>query len=311
MFAPTPIVQTEVFARLPDAFRKAGRCVWGDVNNGGRDTPSFLEGPVFDAAGNLYVCDIPHGRIFRVDPGDEWTLVVEYDGQPNGLKLHRDGRLFIADYRRGILACDISTGDVSEVLTARHGEGFKGVNDLYFADNGDLYFTDQGQTGLQDPTGRVYRFAPSDGGGHGRLDLLLSNVPSPNGLCLNAAQNVLFVAATRGNCVWRAPIMADGTLSKVGIFIQMSGGIGPDGLALDDTDRLVVAHAGLGGAWIFTRQGIPAAFVTSAAGDFTTNVAFGGPDRQDLYMVESGSGSILRARLDVPGRAHFASRNQE
>ena len=36
-----------------------------------------------------------------------------------------------------------------------------------FASSGDIYFTDQGQTGLHDPTGRVYRLSPE-----GRLDCL-------------------------------------------------------------------------------------------------------------------------------------------
>jgi hypothetical protein len=32
------------------------------VNQGGRLIDSFLEGPVFDEGGNLYVADIPFGR---------------------------------------------------------------------------------------------------------------------------------------------------------------------------------------------------------------------------------------------------------
>ena len=51
------------------------------------------------------------------------------------------------------------------------------MNDLFFAANGDLFFTDQGQTGLQDPTGRVYRLEAA-----GRLTCLIDTVPSPNGI---------------------------------------------------------------------------------------------------------------------------------
>ena len=53
------------------------------------------------------------------------------------------------------------TGAVSPVVTGPSKERFKGVNDLIFAANGDLYFTDQGQTGLHDPTGRVFRYSAS------------------------------------------------------------------------------------------------------------------------------------------------------
>ncbi len=298
MYAVPTVLDAEPWARLPDAFRKLGRCTWSEVNNGGRDTDCFLEGPAFDRDGRLYVTDIPYGRIFRVESDGRFELVCEYDGEPNGLKFHPDGRLFIADYKNGIMALDVANGRMEEVVGRRHTETFKGVNDLFFAASGDLYFTDQGQTGVHDPTGRVYRLTPS-----GQLHCLLQNVPSPNGVCLNLAQTHLLLAVTRGNCVWRAPLMGDGTLSKVGVFIQMSGGVGPDGIAVDEEDSLAVAHPGLGGAWIFDRRGVPSLFVRTPVGDFPTNLAYGGPDRRDLYIVESHTGSILRARLPVAGRA--------
>ncbi len=33
----------------------------------------------------------------------------EYDGWPNGLKIHKDGRIFITDYKRGIVLLDPAT----------------------------------------------------------------------------------------------------------------------------------------------------------------------------------------------------------
>jgi gluconolactonase len=304
MFTAPPVIQTEVFATLPDRFRRKGqRCAWGDANNGARDTDCFLEGPSFDRNGNLYVTDIPYGRIFRIDPSGQFELVAEYDGEPNGLKIHADGRIFLADYKNGVMLLDPASGRVSEVIGRRLTESFKGVNDLVFAPNGDLYFTDQGQTGMHDPTGRVYRYTPE-----GRLQCLIDNVPSPNGICLNGAGTQLFVAVTRGNCIWRSPIMADGSLSKVGVFVQMSGGVGPDGIAIDEDDGLAVAHAGMGGAWLFTRQGLPQGFVRSCKGDFTTNLAFGGVQRRELYLIESSSGCVLRARVPVTGAAMHSHR---
>lgn len=297
MIAPPIVIEAEVFARLPDSFRRQGRCAWGDVNNGGRPTHSFLEGPAFDRNGNLYVTDIPYGRVFRVGPDANFELVTEYDGEPNGLKVRHDGQLIITDYKRGLVLVAPATGQVTPLVSRRHTETFKGVNDLAIGSNGDVYFTDQGQTGMQDPTGRVYRLTST-----GRLECLLDRVPSPNGICLSADESILFVAATRGNCIWRAPIMADGSLSKVGVFIQLSGGIGPDGIASDTGDGLAVAHAGMGGAWVFDRRGVATHFVRTPGGDFTTNLAYGGDDLRDLFIVESSTGSILKARLPVAGR---------
>jgi gluconolactonase len=142
---------------MPDRFRNARSTAWAAANRGGHEIDSFLEGPVFDRLGRLYVTDIPFGRIFRIDSDGEWELIAEYDGWPNGLKIHKDGRIFITCYKRGIMLLDPNTGAVTPFVETAGSEGFRGVNDLTFAGNGDLYFTDQGQTGLQDATGRVYR----------------------------------------------------------------------------------------------------------------------------------------------------------
>ena len=114
MYAPPQIIETEVFARLPDKFRrKDPDNAWAIVNRRGVPVDSFLEGPSFDRDGQLYIVDIPYGRIFRVSPGGEFTLVAEYDGEPNGLKIARDGRIVITDYRYGLMTLDPQSGKVS------------------------------------------------------------------------------------------------------------------------------------------------------------------------------------------------------
>src|SRR4051812_34880042 len=104
MYLDTPprVIETRIFSAMPDEFRRKGkRSPWADANKGGQHIDSFIEGPSFDAHGNLYVVDIPYGRVFRINPAGEWTLIAEYEGQPNGLKMHPDGRILIADYIKG------------------------------------------------------------------------------------------------------------------------------------------------------------------------------------------------------------------
>ncbi len=96
------------------------------------------------------------------------TIVAQYDGEPNGLKIHRDGRIFIADHKQGLLLLDPTRATVSTIFDRPYGERFKGLNDLLFARNGDLYFTDQGEADLRDPSGRLYRLTAD-----ARLDCLL------------------------------------------------------------------------------------------------------------------------------------------
>jgi gluconolactonase len=125
-------------------------------------------------------------------------------------------------------------------------------------------------------------------------------------LVLNAAENVLFLAVTRDNAIWRVPLMKDGTASKVGVFIQMSGGAGPDGVAIDEQGNLAVAHAGFGAVWVFSAKGEPLYRIDSPEGLMTTNCAYGGPDRKQLFITESKSGTILVADLPVAGRPMYS-----
>jgi gluconolactonase len=297
LLQPPQVRETEVFTRLPERYRRTPvRSSWADANRGGQPVDSFLEGPVFDAHGNLFVTDIPFGRIFRIDAQGEWEQVAEWDGEPNGAQFLNERELVVADYRNGLMAVDVESGAVRPFLDRRNSERFKGVNDLVFDSRGNLYFTDQGQTGLHDPTGRLYRLRTD-----GRLDLLLANVPSPNGVALSSDERVLYLAVTRANQVWRVPLLEDGSVSKVSAFFTSYGPSGPDGLAVDQAGRLIVANPGLGYAWVLNHRAEPEIVLRSCAGTSLTNVAFGGPDRKTLYCTESVTGTVLRATLDQPG----------
>jgi gluconolactonase len=297
---PPEIRELDIWTRLPDRFRQSRRTIWGDANQGGRESDSFLEGPVFDAAGNLFVTDIPFGRVFRIDPKGDWDLVAQWDGEPNGMKFLNATELLVTDYLNGLMVVDSTSGQVRPYLTRRNSERFKGVNDLTFDSTGNLYFTDQGQTGLQDPSGRVYRLSPS-----GKLDMLLSNVPSPNGIVLSPDEKFLFVAVTRGNCVWRMPLLADGGVSKAGQFFTSCGPSGPDGLAMDTSGQLLVANPGLGWVWVLSQRAEPVQILRGPAGHSLTNIAFGGPDRKTLYVTDSSAGAVLRTTMDTPGHTLY------
>lgn len=301
-FAPPRRTETKIFTRLPDRFRQSRRTAWSDANRAGREVDSFLEGPSFDRHGRLYVTDIPFGRIFRISADGVWELITEYDGWPNGLKIHRDGRLFVADYKRGLVVIDPTDGTVTPLIETVGSEGFKGVNDLVFAENGDLYFTDQGQTGLQDPSGRVYRLTAA-----GQLTCLIGTIPSPNGIVIGPNADFLLVAVTRANQVWRIPLLASGLVTKVGIFAHLHGGPGgPDGLALDEEGGLLVAHTGFGTVWRLSPRAEPLERIASCAGYSTTNLAFGGVDRRQLYITESETGTILQVTLAVAGQRLYS-----
>jgi gluconolactonase len=289
-FGPPPqSLETTVFTTLPDHLVKQ---VDGKRRNA-------LEGPSIDRDGNLLCVDINAGRVYRISAAGDWEVLVEYDGIPNGLKLHRDGRAFIADRKRGIMVLDPTKGTIECLLDGpAAGKRFRGPNDLIFAANGDLYFTDQGRTGLQDPTGCVYRLTAA-----GSLECLIDTAPSPNGLVFNTRETALYVAVTRANAVWRIDL--DDKARRTGLFVQLFAA-GPDGLALDEQGNVAVAHPTVGAVWLFSRIGEPLYYMKSCAREMTTNIAYGGNDMRTLYITESRSCSILTAHLPIAGKRMFS-----
>ena len=300
MFAAPPVVETRIFATVPETLlRQSEANFFTKVL--GRPIGSFLEGPSFDRDGNLYCVDVAFGRIFRIDPRGTFDVLVEFDGQPNGLKVHQDGRLFVADRRNGILVIDPRERRVQHLVSGADLERFSGPNDLVFSPAGDLYFTDQGMSDLASPTGRVFRLRAD-----GRLERVLETLVSPNGIALDPSGRFLFVALTRSNCVLKAFLMPDGRITRVQNFIQLSGGAGPDGLAVTTDGGLAVAHPQMGSVWVFNSKGEPVLRVNLCKGHHCTNIAFGGPDGSRLYVTESESGTIQIADLPVRGTPMFS-----
>jgi gluconolactonase len=230
---------------------------------------------------------------------------MQYEGCPNGLKIHKDGRIFVADAHCGLLCFDPLTAKRTVVLSRAPNHEFNGLNDLVFADNGDIYFTDPGESGLENSVGRVFRLRTT-----GEVDLLMDGLPVPNGIVLSPEQDALYLAVTRSLQVLRMMLKPRfPRVYKSGVFIQLSGGLaGPDGMAVDEAGNLIVVHAGFGTVWQFSPLGEPLARLKSCTGIRTTNVAYGGPDRKTLYITEAEQGVILEATMPVAGRPMFSHR---
>ncbi|MBV8032400.1 MAG: SMP-30/gluconolactonase/LRE family protein, partial [Betaproteobacteria bacterium] len=202
------------------------------------------------------------------------------------------------------MVLDARTAKIEPFLETAFSESFKGLNDLHFADNGELYFTDQGQSGVADPTGRVWRLRPN-----GELQKLVQNAPSPNGVTLNLKNSQVYVAMTRSQQIWRLPLMANGTPSKIGVAIQLSGGhAGPDGIEVDAEDGLLVCHLGVG-VWRFDSNMLPTDLAHAGkVHRLMTNIAFAGPGKKRLYVTDSMNGEILVADMPAGGKKMFSHR---
>ncbi len=286
-----PRHEAELFTRLPEAFHWSGEPTdWVRATRPGQRLHSFLEGPCFDEDGHLWLVDVPYGRLFRIAPNGVWDLAFQYDGEPHAMRPRGDGTWLIVDYRHGLMSFDPVAKTISTLCGRVNTEPFRGLSDMTIAPNGDVWFTDSGRSSLSDPTGRVYRLRQ----GQTTPDLILANVPYPNGVALSPDGKLVYLAATRANAVWRFLADApDPAWPMVGVFIHLSGGLGPDGLAVDASGRLAIVQAQAGRLNLVDSLGDPLAVVHTPDGLWTTACAFS-PDQSTLFIVEAQTGSVFR-----------------
>lgn len=280
--------------RLPEEHRHKGEpSAWANMTRPGQPMHSFLEAAFFDGDRNLWLADVPYGRVFRISPDGDWMVAHRIEGEPHAMRIAPDGRHIAVDYRHGLI--ELTGPEGFGVLSTGIGDQpFLGLSDMAYAPDGALWFTDSGRTSLSDPTGRVYRLSPA-----GELRLVLDCMPYSNGICLSPDGAWVYVAATRANQVWRlSSRLPESGQPMVGTFLQLSGGLGPDGLACNERGWLAVAQAQAGRAYVFDALGEPVAEVRLPEGLWTTSVTFH-PDKQTrLYIVDAQTGTVFTA--DIP-----------
>ncbi len=103
-----------------------------------------LEGIVFDRNNNLLFVDVATGRVFKLTPERQLSIVLKENSfGASGLAVHKDGRIFIAsvgDMQRGSVRAIEPDGTREQMIVAPD-TGFL-VNDLVFDNQGGFYFTD-------------------------------------------------------------------------------------------------------------------------------------------------------------------------
>ena len=266
----------------------------------------FLEGPAFDKDGNLWMVSIEGGTIEKVTPDGICKTVASTGGEPQGLKFHKDGRLFGVDRKRGVFTLDTKTGKVDDYVRYFQNENFRGPNDLIFDRNGGIYFTDPWGSSMLNARGGVYYISPEP---EKKITRIADSLHFPNGITLSPDEKTLYIADFAAQLVIAVPIESPGVVN-IGfahVAAYMSGGWGPDGMAVDANGNVYVAHY-LGGEVVVIDAGgfvvgtIP---LPAGSGMQTTNVAFHGGF---LYITEAGKNEVWRVKTKIKGGMLFQDR---
>ncbi len=274
-----------------------------------KDGFNGTEGPIAYTDGSLLFTETNANRIVRIAPDNTVSTFLENSNGANGLALNAAGELFAVQTLKTQVGI-IYPKDKKKVLAENYaGAAFQRPNDLVIDKKGGIYFTDSGtRPNKENPnpppsTPGVYYISAS-----GQLQRLANDIERPNGIQLNKAETILYVANTQGEYVLAYDIDADGSIKNRRNFAKLDGwknvdGVwssGADGLAIDDNDRLYVASNT--GVEVFSAKGEALGVIPLP--QKPQNLAFAGKDKATLYIV--GRGSAYKVPLlahGFPGRA--------
>ncbi len=244
----------------------------------------FTEGPAVNARGEVFFTDVRNRRIHKVGLDGRVSVFAENSGGAAGLMFGADGRLYAcAGGRKEVVAYE-EAGKASVLASGVE------CNDLAVTRRGDIYFTDE-------PGKRVY-FLPRDG----RPRVVDEGIGSPNGVVLSADQSLLFVSDTHGQRAFSFQIQPDGSLGRREpfFFLHVEDGSfrsDADGMTVDVEGRLYVATAL--GVQVLDQMGRVIAILPGPERAWLSNVAFGGPGLDELYITCGGS--VYRRKMRTKG----------
>lgn len=289
---------------------------------------TWTEGPVWTRDGYLLFAEIPSNSIRKLNADGSVSIFMQPSGyvgaepyggkEPgsNGMTLDARGRLTVAGHAlRNVWRLESLDPHATRTVLADsyQGKALNSPNDLAYRSDGSLYFTDP-PYGLRtqddsDPkkelkVNGVYRIpdaarqkpgAPPD---HAKLQLLIGDLPRPNGIAFSPDEKTLYVSNSQPKKWMRYPVHADGTLGKGEVFCDVSDDThpgAPDGMKVDREGNLY--SAGPGGVWIFSPTGKHLG--TIHLPDRVGNLAWGGADGKTLYVMNTGT--LRRIRVKVGG----------
>jgi gluconolactonase len=264
--------------------------------------PNYCEGIVFDHEGYGYISQGKFiMRVSKDGKAEQWAET----GSPNGHKVIADGSHLVCEAtQHAVLHLDANGKVIGKASSECDGKPLRAPNDLTLDPRGGFYFTDPGESDEKKPDGMVHYVHAK-----GKTHLVAQGLAYPNGIVLRPGGKQLLVGESKQNRILAYEVLSPGKLGPMKVFANLPSKQGeqidnqPDGMCLDADGNLYIAHYGMKQVQVLSPQG--KLIRRYQGGNLTTsNVAFGGPHMDQLYITGALGGENIEGalfRLDLKG----------
>jgi gluconolactonase len=254
------------------------------------------ESCAFDRDGNLWAGG-EAGQIYRIDPAGKVETIANVGGFCCGVAFSPDdSAVFVCVSGVGVVRV-AKKGTHDLFASTAGGRTIIAPNHLLFDRAGHLYVTDSGN--WMKRNGRLLGFDVA-----GRGTVLAEPLGYANGLALSDDEQTLFIVESDTDSILRFEIEADGSVGTAESYAVQVGRL-PDAMALDVDGNLYVCCYASDEIWRIDKQRKLTLIAHDRWGILLgrpTNLAFGGPNFDEIFVANLGRFTITRAKLGVRGR---------
>lgn len=258
------------------------------------------EGPCVDLDGRVFMVGPNHGRVLEVRPDGSTRDIVKYDGIPAGLQLDRNGDLWCADMKRGILRIGLK-GKLYEEGVTIEGKPIRGCNDCSFDSEGNLYVTAPAGSGADKPVGELFCRLRS-----GTIVRLDGGYQFCNGLAVSADDRTLIVAETMTKRLYAFDIREPGVVANKRHWGTLSGNEegGPDGIDFDEAGYMLATNWGGSCVDVFDPAGQRVGRIDTPF-KHPSNIHFTGPGHTTILITEHDTHGLWRTTWQRAGQRQY------
>lgn len=205
----------------------------------------FTEGPAADKEGNVYFTDQPNNRIMKWSVEGELSTFLDSAGRANGLYFDHDGNLLACADMHNQLWKITPGKEIEVLVEYYDRNLLNGPNDLWVDPKGGIYFTDplykrpywNREPVSKQPGEYVYYISPDQS----EVRTVETEVVKPNGIIGTPDGKKLYVADIGDKKTYVYDIEADGSLSNRQLFAEM----GSDGMTIDNKGNIYLTGKGV------------------------------------------------------------------